>query len=73
MLSIVMVCNRSMNVIDCRVMMYREHSKVVLTCRSQDNARMVSGCTDGIIKVRILLRVEHSTYLITQPYKQGGI
>ena len=41
-----------LNPVSCRVMMYREHSKVVLTCRSQDNGRMVSGCTDGIIKVK---------------------
>ena len=34
--------------------MYREHGKFVLNCRSQENSRLVSGCTDGIIKVRYI-------------------
>lgn len=34
-----------------RVMMYREHGKFVVTCRAQQDGTLVSGCTDGIIKV----------------------
>lgn len=34
-----------------RVMQYREHGRSVLTCVSQPGGRLVSGCTDGIIKV----------------------
>ena len=34
-----------------RAMMYREHSKPIVACRSQLNGRLVSGCTDGTVKV----------------------
>jgi regulator-associated protein of mTOR len=34
-----------------RVMMYREHGKPIVACRSQNNGRLVSGCTDGKVKV----------------------
>ena len=36
-----------------RVMMYREHGKPIVACRSQSNGRLVSGCTDGKVKVML--------------------
>jgi len=34
-----------------RVMMYREHGKPIVACKNQNNWRLVSGCTDGKVKV----------------------
>jgi hypothetical protein len=32
-------------------MAYREHSQLVLSCKAQPNCRLVSGSTDGVVKV----------------------
>lgn len=39
-----------------RVMMYREHTKPIVSCKSQICGKLVSGCTDGAVKVWDLRR-----------------
>ena len=34
-----------------RVMAFREHKQVVLALKMQENGKLVSGCTDGVVKV----------------------
>ena len=33
------------------IMSYREHGQFVLSCRVQAGGKLVSGCTDGLVKV----------------------
>jgi len=47
-----------------RVMSYREHGQFVLSCRIQSGGRLVSGCTDGVVKVWDMRR-QASTLTIT--------
>jgi len=34
-----------------RIMAFREHKQMVLSLKMQDNSKLVSGCTDGVVKV----------------------
>ena len=48
-----------------RVMMYREHTKPIVSCKSQICGKLVSGCTDGAVKVRIVIIY---TFIITSGF-----
>ena len=34
-----------------KIMAFREHQQMVLSLKMQENGKLVSGCTDGIVKV----------------------
>ena len=51
-------------------MQYREHGRSVLTCVSQPGGRLVSGCTDGIIKV---LNSSLCTYNKAEMFENGRV
>ena len=34
-----------------RIMAFREHKQMVLSLKMQENGKLVSGCTDGVVKV----------------------
>ena len=37
-----------------RIMAFREHKQLVLSLKMQESGKLVSGCTDGVVKVRQL-------------------
>ena len=34
-----------------KIMAFREHKQLVLSLKIQENGKIVSGCTDGVVKV----------------------